>query len=94
VYSRCSNIEGPNQCIVSAKILNSDFLLDEILAGKRVLFRSTTSLKELLARRVREKKKCGFHIAKTSFIKVPVFMVLNKNFNHELREKIKLRYET
>ncbi len=83
--------EGPNKCFVSKSVINSDFILDQTLEGKIVMFRPISIIKQLLTKRVREKKKCGFHIARSSFETVPIFMVFNKNFNREMKEKIRLK---
>jgi hypothetical protein len=66
---------------------DSDYSLDETLAGRRVIFESITPIKNILTKRFKQNKACGFHIG--SKIQDNGYnMLFSKQFDVRLRRKI------
>jgi hypothetical protein len=72
---------------VSGREKVSDYSMSETLAGRRVLFGSISTFKNMLSKRFKQNKPCGFHIGST--IKNDgYFMLFNKQLDNTLRVKM------
>jgi len=65
-------------------------IMDEILLGKRASIGHLSTIKEVLYKRVMDKRQCGFYVSEIKY--EPYFMLFNKKFDKKLKEKIDFRY--
>ena len=82
---------GIQNCVLSLERLSSNEIMNDILSGKRALIRSLGSYKSLLSIRVKKKERCGFYISELAAYYEPHYMLFNKKFNKNLKEKIDLK---
>jgi len=83
---------GLHDCVIPYNKMYSDEIMDETLFGKRALISSIFTDRKMLSERVINKRKCGFYLSKVKY--EPKFMLYNKKFNKELKERIDFRYST
>jgi hypothetical protein len=79
---------GIQNCVLSAERLSSNEIMDDILLGKRAVILTLPTFKSLLSIRVKNKGRCGFYISESAVNYHPSFMLFNKKFNKNLKEKI------
>ena len=79
---------GLPNCVVPEERVYSEEIMDDILSGKRALIQYLSTYKNILSKRVKNKRRCGFYISKLVANYQPQFMLFNKKFNKKLKEKI------
>jgi hypothetical protein len=82
---------GLHKCLLSTSQVFSEEIMNDTLSGKRALVYSLSSTKSFLSSQVKEKGRCGFHLAVSLVHNAPAFMLYNKNFSKIMKEKIDLR---
>ena len=79
---------GIDNCVFSEEQVFSDEILDDILSGKRALIESLATYKSRLSYRAKNKGRCGFYTSESATNYEPHFMLFNKKFNKNLKEKM------
>ena len=77
-----------NKCFLSSKEINANSMMNEVLKGDRVLYRSESSIKRALIKRLENGEKCGFHISKSNVGQKLSTLLFNKHFDKYLKRKI------
>jgi hypothetical protein len=62
--------------------------MDKVLEGNRVLYRSESSIKDVLMKRLENGEKCGFHISKSNVGQRLSTLLFNKHFDKYLKREI------
>ena len=92
IHSRIEK-DGTDRCFLPQLELNSESAMIQIIRGKRVILGELSNFKDTLARRVKNKNVCGYHLGSESFARVNYAMLFNKKFDRELKNKINIKYE-
>ena len=77
-----------NKCFLSRKEINANSMMNKVLKGDRVLYRTEGSIKEVLIKRLENGEKCGFHISKSNVDQKLSTLLFNKHFDKYLKRKI------
>jgi len=85
--------KGEDNCLVPYVKLLSDEIMSETLSGKRALIDSIEGFKGFLSNRAEKKEECGFYLAEKASDHLPFFMLFNKKFDKQLKDKMDLMYE-
>jgi len=79
---------GLENCVIPKERVYSNEFFDEILSGKRALIDSFSRMKSFLSKRVKTKDRCGFYLSESLYDRVPRYLLYNKKFNKEYKQKM------
>ena len=77
-----------NKCFLSRNEIDSNSMMNEVLNGDRVFYRSESSIKGVLIKQLENGEKCGFHISKSNVDQKLSTLLFNKHFDKYLKRKI------
>ena len=77
-----------NKCFLSRKEIMANSMMNKVLKGDRVFYRTESSIKGALMKRLENGEKCGFHISKSNVGQKMLSLLFNKHFDKYLKRKI------
>ena len=87
IKKKCETMQK-NKCFLSRKEINANSMMNKVLKGDRVLYRSEGSIKEAFIKRLENGEKCNFHISKSNVDQSIKTLLFNKRFDKYLKRKI------